>query len=83
MNDNHNHGNRTRQRVTPREHIPVVKVPASSVPYGESISRNGRTVCAVYDGDRLVAVGATADEARRKYREFQAREAKEGNRQKS
>jgi hypothetical protein len=45
------------------------KVPAASVPLGESISLNGKIVWAAYhkpDG-ALVAIAATADEARRKY----------------
>ena len=59
-----------------RVHIDVRKVPASSVPYGDTISRNGRTVWAAYDGTgTLVAVGATAGEARRKYLEARKREA--------
>lgn len=43
------------------------KVPANSVPYGDSISRNGRTVWAAFDGGTLVAVAATADEVRGLY----------------
>ena len=52
-------------------HPPVVrKVPADSVPYGESISNNGRTVWAAFnDAGQLVCVGATSSEVRRKYRE--------------
>ena len=50
----------------------MVKVPAESVLYGESISRNGCTVWAAYGGKRLVAVEATADEARRNYRAVMA-----------
>jgi hypothetical protein len=46
----------------------LVKVPASSVPYGESISRNGRTVWIAYAGEQLVAVAPTSDEALIKYR---------------
>src|SRR5450432_1601974 len=38
------------------------------VPYGESISHN-KTLWAAFDGERLVCVAATADDARRKYRE--------------
>jgi hypothetical protein len=49
--------------------LDIRKVPAESVPYGESISRNGKFVWAAYDNGVLVAVGATAGEARRKYRE--------------
>lgn len=47
----------------------IRKVPADSVPYGESISRNGKHVWCAYDGDVLIAVAATADEARCQYRE--------------
>jgi hypothetical protein len=46
----------------------IAKVPANSVPYGSSISRNGNTVWAAYDGEVIVAVGATATEVRAKYR---------------
>jgi hypothetical protein len=51
------------------EHIDVRKVPADSVPHGDAVSRNGRTVWAAYDSETLIAVGATANEARGKYRE--------------
>jgi hypothetical protein len=47
--------------------LSVRKVAASSVRYGDSVSRHGRTVWAAYCGERLVSVGATAGEARRKY----------------
>jgi hypothetical protein len=68
MDDSHGNVSRNKpRRVDP--HAPVVrKVPADSVPYGESISRNGRTVYAAYDGETLIAVAATADEVRAKYR---------------
>ena len=48
--------------------IELHKVPADSVPYGESISTRGDYVWAAYD-DRgaLVCVAATAKEVRRKY----------------
>jgi hypothetical protein len=50
--------------------IDVRKVPADSVPYGESISTRGDYVWCAYDErGTLVCVAATADEARRKYRE--------------
>ena len=68
MATNDGHGDKVHRYVPP-EHIDVRKVPADSVPYGSSISRNGRTVWAAYDGERLVCVAATAPEARRKYRE--------------
>ena len=62
-----------RTRIYPRrqpQDVPTLrKVPADSVPYGENISRNGRTVWAAYDGDTLVTVGATSEEVRIKYRE--------------
>jgi len=45
----------------------VRKVGASSVPFGESVSRNGKTCWAAYHDGQLIAVGATADEARGKY----------------
>jgi YD repeat-containing protein len=45
------------------------------VPFGTSISNNGRTVWAAYDDTgRLVTVAATADEARRKYRDLRTQE---------
>jgi hypothetical protein len=53
----------------PETKIDVRKVPASSVPYGSDISRNGKTVWAAFDGERLVCVAGSAPEARRKYRE--------------
>ncbi len=62
------HGN-VAHKYRPAEHIDVRKVPADSVPYGSSISRNGKFVWCAYDGERLVCVAATAPEARRKYRE--------------
>jgi hypothetical protein len=50
------------------EYIPTLKkVPADSVPYGEQITRRGGHVWAAYSGEQLVAVGATAKEARAKY----------------
>ena len=46
----------------------IRKQPAESVPYGPDISRRGGYVYCAYDGERLIAVAATAPEARRKYR---------------
>jgi hypothetical protein len=46
----------------------VRKVQADSVPYGEQISRNGRTVFAAYYGTELLAVAASSAEVRIKYR---------------
>jgi len=67
-------GNKNHQRSTknyprrPSERIDVRKVPADSVPFGESISRNGRTVWAAYDKDgTLIAIAPTADQARAKF----------------
>jgi hypothetical protein len=66
--------NRTK-RNRPDKHPPIVrKVPANSVPFGESICRNGRTVWVALDGERLVCVGATSDEVRSKYRELMKQE---------
>ena len=65
------HGGPRRDPSTLR----IVKVKASSVPYGPDISRNGRTVWVALDGDRLVAVGSTASEARRKFRKVHDRES--------
>jgi hypothetical protein len=53
--------------------LSIVKVPADSVPFGESISTNGRTVWAAYHDGELAAVGGTADEARRKWRVWRVR----------
>jgi hypothetical protein len=50
--------------------LEIRKVPADSVPFGDSISRNGRTVWAAYHNGELVALGVTRDEARAKYREW-------------
>jgi hypothetical protein len=50
--------------------LSIRKVPASSVPFGESISRNGRTVWAGYHNGELVAVGATCDQTRAKYKNW-------------
>lgn len=51
---------------SPCSRVTVRKVDARSVPYGDSISRNGRTVWIALDGDRVVCVAATSKEARRK-----------------
>jgi len=61
------HGN----RISPRGHrydvVVVRKIPADSVPFGTAISTNGKTLWGAYDGETLVAVGATAGAARRAY----------------
>ena len=46
----------------------IRKQQADSVPYGPDISRRGGYVYCAYDGERLIAVGATVREATRKYR---------------
>jgi hypothetical protein len=56
----------------------VRKLPADTVPYGTDISRNGKHVWCAYDGETLIAVGPTADEARAKYREALRRKEGEG-----
>jgi hypothetical protein len=53
-----------------RPELSIVKVPADSVPYGESISRNGRTVWAAYFNGELAGVGGSADDARRAYHKW-------------
>jgi len=68
------HGNKCRTRTTPRARIDVRKLPAEAVPYGTSISLNGRHVWGAFDDDVLVCVAATADEARRKYRFYKRAE---------
>lgn len=59
--------------------LSVRKIPAEDAgPYGTAISTHGDYVYGAYDGDRLVCIAATADEARRKYRAAMRRE--EGDR---
>jgi hypothetical protein len=68
------HGNRISKRGPDRYRPAVRKIPASTVPFGESISRNGRTVWAAFDdAEVLVAVADTAGEVRVKYREAMRR----------
>ncbi len=69
--------NKVHTRMQPQRGPIVRKVPADSVPYGSDISVNGRTVWAAYNGDRLIAVAPTAEEARRKGRDALAREQRE------
>lgn len=71
------HGNRLGA-YKPDAPIDVRKVPANSVPYGESISRNGLTVWVVMDGDSVASVGATSQEVRRKYRDRKRDEMRGG-----
>ena len=77
MDGEHGHGNSVdhgRSRPLPAT-VTIRKVPADSVPYGDSISHNGKAVWAAFDGESRVAVGATAGEARRKF--WQVRKAAE------
>ena len=62
--------NRVNRHV-PDKHPPTLRnVQADSVPYGSSISHNGKTVWAAYDdAGTLVAVAATSAEVRAKHRE--------------
>jgi hypothetical protein len=62
--------NRIKSRRPEEPLTNIKKVPANSVPYGESISRNGLTVWIAMDGERVVCVAATSAEVRRKYREL-------------
>lgn len=68
------HGNSLGSRKTRNRSVIVVrKVPADSVPFGPSITANGRTVWVAYEGERVVVVAPTADEACAKYRAKRAR----------
>jgi len=51
----------------------IRKQPADSVPFGPDIARRGNAVYVAYDGERRVAVAATAGEARRLYRKALAK----------
>lgn len=67
------HGNRL-DAYKPPVPVDIRKVPADSVPYGTSISRNGKHVYGAYDiNGQLVCVAATAGEARRKYKSLTAK----------
>ncbi len=61
--------NRIGRSLPDRRPITVKKVPADSVAYGTSISHNGRTVW-VAESEGVVAVGATASEARQRCRDL-------------
>lgn len=61
------HGNKVHRY--PPEHIDTRKISADSVTYGRDISGGRDFVWGAYDNGVLVAVAATAPEARRKYRE--------------
>jgi len=53
------------------QHEPTTirKEPASSHRYGKYVSRRGDYIYAAYSDDKVIAIGATVKEARRKYRE--------------
>lgn len=70
MSKEHGHGNRISTHSQDKHPPTIRKVDASTVPFGESISRNGKHVYVAYDGERRVCIAATATEARRKYREI-------------
>jgi hypothetical protein len=55
----------------------IRKQRADSVRYGPNIARGPYVYCA-YDADKLIAVGATVDEARRNYRRAWAAELAKG-----
>ena len=66
----HGHGNSVWPKTT--KPCPVEKVKADTVPYGEQITRRGGYVYVIREQGNVVAVGATADEARRKYTVYRA-----------
>lgn len=68
---NTGHGNKNTPHTDAQDVPQVRKVRADSVPFGEDICRHGKHVWCAYDGDVLIAVTATADEARRKWRVYQ------------
>jgi hypothetical protein len=68
--------NRVHPRRKRDDEPTVRKVDATSVSYGESISKNGRIVWGAFDASNtLISIGATAGEARRKYRQVLRRKA--------
>lgn len=67
----HQGGKNQHRYVPEKERWPflnVCKIPASSVPLGESIARNGKTLWGAFHGDILIAWADTAGEARSRYR---------------
>jgi hypothetical protein len=57
--------------------LSIRKVDASTVPFGVDVSRNGKTCWAAYHDGKLIAVGATHDEARWRYRDWAWRNERE------
>ncbi len=51
------------------------KVDADSVPYGESVSRNGRVCWAAFHDGAFVCCAATRDECWTKYRDWYVRQS--------
>lgn len=49
-----------------------VKVPASSVPFGEDVSRDKRWVWCCYEGEKVVCMGATKQECKHRYQRVSA-----------
>jgi hypothetical protein len=69
------HGNTLWQRKPVSNPPDVRKVDVGTVPavFSADVVGNGRTVWAGFDGERVICVAATADEARRKWRLLMAR----------
>ena len=79
------HGNSRNPRRSPPRWVPTLrKIPADSVPYGDSITHRSY-VWAAYHDEELIAVAATAPEVRAKFVEAMRVRAlvAEGNGQKS
>jgi hypothetical protein len=73
----HTHGNKIWPHK-PGDNTPDVrKQPADSVPFGTDICTRGNSVWCAYDGDVLIAVSPTSDEARRKWRLYMARKSEQ------
>lgn len=78
--DTGRHGDKCRTAYRPDPPgLSIVRVEAASVPYGTDISRNGKSCWAAYLDGVLIGVAATADGARRKYREWRARPREQRN----
>lgn len=64
-------GQKGTQRPARPMRIEIKKVPAASVPYGRDVA-TGPSVWAVYEGDKLICLGATKPAARRRYSKLQS-----------
>jgi heme exporter protein D len=73
------HGNRISSKRAPDRYQPttICKQPASTVPYGECVARGRYVWCAYGAEGELIAVAATAPEARAKFRAAMRRRARE------